>query len=573
MTEKHFNLVTDPWIKVIKQTDNTVEAVSLQTLFANVASYRQLAGEMKVQDLAVMRLLLAIVHTVYSRFDAQGQPYEWLTVAEDSMKVINHDEGDEYVDDVLDTWDDLWANGEFTNIVLQYLSVNEAKFDFFGERPFYQVTKSQYDQLVPAKKRVETGSGTVAVKQINRLISESGNTPALFAPKAGDIKNDVSLGELVRWLIMYQSFTGVTDKTKIVTKEPFSTPTGWVYRLNPVYAKSDNLFTTLMENFVPDIQEEYQIESPVWEYESVQDYIDQRKSLRQPQNRAGLYTTWSRAMHIEWSQEGRPTIFTAGIPMFNSENALIEPMTTWKQDTEKKTNRTFIKPAMKWKQSIGKAMWRQFGDYVNSHYLDTGSKQHAAEPGVVSWLRAVREQNQSVNQTVLTLESAALISDGNATSQAPIIEIVDDMTLRADVLFDDEGAQRWPVRIETTIDTTQTVGSDYWKFVSQIADIRGLGDADRKEYASRETAKYYDALNAPFEKWLGSLQPDEDREARIAEWNKTVEGIVFNCADKFMRTPSPRDFKGIDIEGKRRNLFTTYGVFRSMVAKHLHGEG
>ena len=27
-----------------------------------------------------MRLLLAILHTVYSRFDATGEPYEWLTI-------------------------------------------------------------------------------------------------------------------------------------------------------------------------------------------------------------------------------------------------------------------------------------------------------------------------------------------------------------------------------------------------------------------------------------------------------------------------------------------------------------
>ena len=72
---KEFNLIKDPWIEVIDKK-NREQKVSLIDFFKNVQDYRQLAGEMKSQDLAIFRFLLAILTTVYSRFDYQGQAYD-----------------------------------------------------------------------------------------------------------------------------------------------------------------------------------------------------------------------------------------------------------------------------------------------------------------------------------------------------------------------------------------------------------------------------------------------------------------------------------------------------------------
>lgn len=55
-----FNLVSDPWIKVLKKDYNETE-VSLIELFDNSSEYLQLSGDMKSQDLAILRLLLAIL--------------------------------------------------------------------------------------------------------------------------------------------------------------------------------------------------------------------------------------------------------------------------------------------------------------------------------------------------------------------------------------------------------------------------------------------------------------------------------------------------------------------------------
>lgn len=72
-----FNLVTNPWIKVLKK-DYTESEVSLSELFSNSEDYLQLAGDMKSQDLAILRLLLAILLSVYTRFDADDNTHGWI---------------------------------------------------------------------------------------------------------------------------------------------------------------------------------------------------------------------------------------------------------------------------------------------------------------------------------------------------------------------------------------------------------------------------------------------------------------------------------------------------------------
>ncbi|WDF83244.1 type I-E CRISPR-associated protein Cse1/CasA [Lacticaseibacillus pabuli] len=563
MVNQHFNLVTEPWIKVIVATSGETSTVSLKELFANAQNYRQLAGDMRAQDFAVMRLLLAILHTVYSRYDAAGNAYDWLKLDDTTMQVTDdYSEDEEFNEDLLTTWSNVFEAGKFSEIVQRYLATYEDAFDLFGDRPFYQVTSEEYDNVVPAKKRVATGTGTVAIKQINRLISESANTPDIFTPKTNDYKNEIGNDELTRWLIMYQNFTGVTDKTKVVTDDKYSTPAGWAYRLNPVYVQGKSVFETLMLNLVMVNQysdsETYAVQHPVWETTSNLAYIDNRKKMNKPDNLAELYTTWSRVLHIEWNEDDSPIIFSAGLPIFDTTESFIEPMTTWRWNKKDKE----YKPAMKGTRSLGRAMWRNFGEYVNVYHEDD---YH--EPGVVSWTRFLKERDKIDDDKQLTLASVALISDGNATSQSPVAEVVDDMSVNADVLFDDKGSQRWPTRIEDVIDKSQQIGKDYWSYVSTIARIRNLSSSD---FASRESGKFYEHLNEPFREWLGSLTNQDNRDDKVNEWKQQLQQIVLQCAEQFRQLTTPRDIKGIiNDKGEQENAFTAFNWLKRNVNKDL----
>lgn len=582
MEETSFNLITDPWIQVIDK-NNILQKVSLDTLFRNAQKYKQLAGEMKSQDLAILRFLLAILTTVYSRFNANGEPYEGIELDDRFQIIVDDPDDDEFEPDpslnnsafdeskaLLKTWSDLYQAGHFSNIVTEYLEKYKTKFDMFGDTPFYQVTAETYDSLVPAKKKISTGAGITAIKQINRTISESAHTPNIFTPRSDSFKNQVKIDELVRWLITYQNFTGVTDKTKVNSDEKFSISAGWLYGLNPVFAKGKDLFETLMLNLIFLDEKEKSNEKeklhfilsqkPVWEWNNINDYVSYRMKAELPENISEIYTMWSRILHIEWNKN-IPTIFSAGLPKVSSENAFVEPMTTWKTDKKETT----FRPNTKWIKAVDESMWRIFGQYVRVS-KDNKSRQ----PGVVTWLNLLKDKKILPNNKAINLATISLVSDGKAASQSPAVEIHDDMRISAGVLFDsnEDQALRWPVLIENEIELTKKTVEYYWIFINNIGKLREL--ADPKTFANLYSGKLYNRLNEPFLMWLSSLKNTGDRNEKENIWRITLKQIVLDEAESFMHSASPRDIKGvIDQDNKAKNIFTEYGKFRILVSTKL----
>lgn len=568
MGERQFNLIDDPWIKVIDQ-DSQTQMIGLNQLFAHANRYQRLAGDTSSQDLAVLRLLLAVLHTVYSRVDAEDKAYEWLSLNPKTWQLddaVDDDDSESIVIDLEQTWQTLFENKKFTPAVLNYLHVWHTRFDFFGERPFLQVTQDEYDHFVLEKKRVATGTGTVAVKQIDRRVSESANSPAIFAPKAGNSKTHLTIDELIRWLIAYQNYTGVTDKTKVVMDDKYSTSPGWLYKLNPVFANGRNLFETLMLNLalINPNDPEYQIQRPQWECLSTSEYIQSRKRLLLPDNLAELYTTWSRMLHIEWDEDETPAIFSAGIPMFDNTDAFIEPMTTWRED--KKAKPPVHHPATKRLENLNRAMWRSFGDYIR-----VSGEGKDFEPGIVRWLRRLDNKNLVPDEMPISLKTIGLVSDGNATSQSPAAEFSDDLQLDADVLFDSDTQSNWPTRIEDIIELTQTVGKFYWSYGSTIASLRNL---DGHDFANQQTAIFYEALNAPFKKWLAELTGQDNRDEKIEAWKHELAQLVSSCAENLMQQATPVDMRGkvTGDKGQFVNIFTANNRLQAKVHVALFGK-
>ncbi|OYS00124.1 hypothetical protein CBF68_06675 [Lactobacillus taiwanensis] len=563
MDKKSFNLVTEPWIQVLDKNGNPKE-VSLLDVFEDAASYQRLAGDMASQDLVILRLLVAILTTVYSRVDANGEVYEWLTLDE-KMHVKEADEEDYEYDDLVNTWQLLYKNGQFSKSVAQYLKENSSKFDFLGDAPFYQVNKEVYDQEVPANKKVNIKSlkGTVDIKQINRTISESNNSPSIFSPKTRQTKNEVNMAQLVRWIITYQGFTGVTDKTKVNSKKKFSVSAGWLYGLNPVFAQGENLFQTLMLNLV--FSEEYRVEKPFWEFENAVEYIEFLKDepFARDLSISTLYTLWSRMLHIEWIDD-EPIIFTAGLPKLDSTEAFVEPMTTWRRN--KKTGEVY--PATKHLTDLTKAMWRNFGQYVRTTDSDELEDMH--EPEIIKWLRNVQDSEYLPTDTSLTLRTTTLISDGNATSQSPVVEVNDQFRIKADVLFDKNDKDYWPEDIENMIDLTQQVGKDFWIFTNNISKLRGL---DGTDFADNSTAKFYESLNLPFLTWLASLRNDQERTAKTVEWKNILKKVAIIKAEEVLKNASPRDIIGQESSKEEgsgiNNIFTIFNWYKLNVFRHI----
>lgn len=205
-----YNLIDEPWISVVVDYKGTTKLVGLKEFFEHAHEYIALAGDMPTQDFAVMRFLLAILHTVFSRYDAHGEPYEMIELNDRMQQIekVDLEDEEDYEDALMETWKDLWNAKKFPEIVVKYLDAWHDRFYLFDDKyPFYQVTEDIFKEatIYNNQKSVVEDVGKISFKTINRLISESNEKVSIFSMKNSD-KNKLTTAQLTRWIIHYGLF-------------------------------------------------------------------------------------------------------------------------------------------------------------------------------------------------------------------------------------------------------------------------------------------------------------------------------------------------------------------------------
>ena len=114
-----YNLLEESWIPVVEAKNSESKKVSLIEIFENAEKYRDIATDTKTQDFAITRLLLAILQTVFSRFDYQGNSHIGIELDEKFRQVhdVDEDDIDDYTDSLKETWENLWESKKFPKIV------------------------------------------------------------------------------------------------------------------------------------------------------------------------------------------------------------------------------------------------------------------------------------------------------------------------------------------------------------------------------------------------------------------------------------------------------------------------
>lgn len=542
-----YNLLDEKWIQVAGK--DTVEKVSIKELFAGAAKYKELAGDMKTQDFAVMRVMLAILHTVFSRFDSNGEPYEFFEVDEESFLQIGElEENDleDYEDALYQTWIDIWNAKEFPKVVYEYLEKWRERFFLYDDKyPFFQVTKEVIEKDA-------AGGGEFYGKNINRLVSESNNKQAYFSPKDESYKEYIADDELARWLITLQGYIGTSDKKKVGTAKTYSK--GWLYDLGGVYLQGNNVFETLMLNFAIAHNENnnlLKMQKPCWEAETMEKNIESYFHNR-IDNIASLYTAWCREIFIDpnRTKEDKFVCFIAKLPEIEHSDAFLEPMTVWKyNDTGEYKDK--YRPR---KHDVNKSMWRNFG-------LLTGVGEGTRKPGVIEWLNKLGDISESeelgFNKENITLCAVCMLDDGNATSWAPIDEVEDTLNLKERVLAD-TGNTGWIIRINKTIsDTKKTIKSVLEKFIKDLLEIRNMEKADVSKYVEQ----FYFRIDLSFRKWIESLDIDNDKDTKEIEWNGILKKAMKEYVDELVSSSGLRDYKGIETSTGVKNIATIYNSF------------
>lgn len=536
MEQIEFNLLREPWIRVMRQ-DCSVQECSLTEVLLDSHKYLRLAGELPTQDVAILRLLLAVLHTVFYRVDPEG----------DEAPIEERSEA-------IKRWKELWDLGCFPEkAIREYLETWEDRFWLFHpEYPFYQVPD------------VEGKGSEFKAFKLNGELSESKNKLRLFPSRAGECKESLSYAEAARWLISIMAF----DDSASIKKET-GTGVGWLGQHINVYAVGSNLFETLMLNltFLKDGNKLWEEENlPAWENPASR--MAKKKEIAVPENQAALLTLQSRRI-ILIRADGKVIGHSAtGGDFFGedgSENAFSEQMTQWIARKGTKGQN----PIIPMQADANKQMWRDFESIVNE------SDRHI--PGVAAWIRELKKKKVLFKKYV-HFTSVGVNYDSNKASLTDII--YDHLDFHASLL--DEAGKLWTNIIQKKIMQTQEAAQYLGKLAADIYQAKSGQEYSKAKNAKAANAEidrvknqaeqdYYAAVDLPFREWLRSIDPEQGndqlfRDEKDRQWREEAYKIALRQGESMVRGAGDIAFVGRWIKnGDREDFFSSSKAYNTFL--------
>lgn len=562
MQEKEFNLLDEPWIRVITPSLEQKE-VSLTDALIHAHEYKGLSGEMPTQDAAVLRVLLAAAVTCFYRYDACGRPVRLVSGDEEEDELEDEEEEAQDADDdaedadeegertVLRRWQRYWKKGKFPEqAVREYLETWRERFWLFHPKtPFWQVKDLQYG----TDYGVECLFGNIKE-------SNNGKTRHHFSMTEGEELNRLGYGEAACWLVHLNAYAVNVKTDKEAPGMGLPVGVGRLGQLGFVMVNGENLFQILMLNLCArntdkDIWAE---PKPVWEQAVRTGQGCEREEF---DNLPELYTIQSRRIMLKRDEGGGITGFRAmGGDFCPVEDAFCEPMTIWKskkEDKKKDQNSPHFLPQ---EHDPAVRAWREFPallDFGGSE--DEKRKKHI--PGVVQWIQTLYSKKLIPSDHLITFRMIGMIY-GDQMKYTYGDCVNDSLTLSADLLAELNGV--WRTYITDQVEKCQAVAKEALYHAANKFCKLLYGDGSAKS-GIREAlvGQYYFSIDAPFREWLVSIKPTSDSpDEKQAEWEKqsyyyarkTVEDYISTLgADLYLNREE-------EIKGGRKRLLTIPGI-------------
>lgn len=471
MEERAFSLLKEPWICVIR-ADGGPAKLSLTEVLTQAHQIRDLAGESKTQDSAMLRLLLAVIYAVFSRVNEQGLAEEVETVRE-----------------ALRRWAALWDLGEFPQEPIQnYFAQWQERFWLFHpERPFYQIPELQ-GTTNPAKK-------------LNGALVESSNKTQLFSLWNGERKNRLTYDEAARWLVFLQGFGDTA------AKKP-SPKLSWLGSIGLIMAKGESLFETLMLNLVlwKDGTERWEEGVPSWEEELPKEKL---REISIPYNQAALLTVQCRRVLLQREDAWVTSYVEAAGDYFPKENAFCEQMTLWDGIKERGQIIGYRPRA----HQPSRQMWRDFSVLMG---------QDVRKPGIVAWIGLLKARKKLAKSKMISFQISG-VKYGNMYCGI-VDEFSDQLQMYSGLL--DELGHKWQNTIIDEVGLCDQLAKTVGKLAYKVD--RAMG-GDGKTAASRAQEQCYYRLDIPFRQWLLAIDPDanlQDQQEMRRAWRNQAKTIA-----------------------------------------------
>lgn len=489
-----FNLIEEPWIRVLDD-ECRLKEVGIKDALLNAHNFVGLSGEIKTQDFAVLRFLLALMYTIFYRYDLDGSE---IDLRENKNLIANN-------------WTTMWENGYIpAEPVEKYLEKWQDRFWLFDEaHPFYQ------SKAVEGKTKKTISSA----KMIGTLF-ESENKKRLFSDRR-EQGRALSCPEAARWLLHLNCFDDIAAKNPTPKRS-------WVSQLGLIALKGKNLFETIMLNFCADVDVDKDVfdQCPSWEQDN--NNVEFNRLITVPRDQAALLSLMSRRILLCKKDDGDvEDYYLAGGDYFEDLEVFHEQMTLWGAYQEKKNSPYTYKPR---RHNPDRRIWQEFGSIVG---LNETNSESSRRPGVIDRLSQLREEEIL---EVANIATAAIIYDYNQLMTLPVIDSVSDsLSLHAQIFENPEWHRMIVKEIKNCDDAAYQVG----KLFKEIQFASGRQDKDAKTNLSGELSakmRFYDSIDEPFRLWLEDLRGDDDLdfEERMIEIEKTLRKIAFSVGDSIV---------------------------------------
>lgn len=515
MKDIEFNLLDEKWI-LVRKSDCTVDELSLTDALLKSHEYVELAGELPTQNVSILRLMLAVLHTVFSRYSPQGEPAPLY----DS-------------DDAADRWKELWNAGRLPEKpIREYLaSVHDRFWLFHPERPFYQTEAAKIGTEYTASK-------------LNGAVSESGNKIRLFCGCTGVQKSELSYSEAARWLLYVNNYDDTSSKPK--GKNLPSPGAGWLGKLGLITIRGNNLFETLVYNLIllnhkRNFSEVWGPECPAWEPDVPN--TAERAEIPMPDNLSELYTLQSRRLWLNRDDNEKVIGYNLlGGDFFEKVDAFIEPMTVW---SKVKGNERAGEKFQPRRHDSSVQMWREF-----SYAFETAEGSHI--PGVVLWTKYIKQ---------MLPESRKLISFSIASVQYGDKDFFvndvfsDSLTFHTDLLT--EIGEHWRAKITDEIKKCDESAAAL-RFLAKDIELAAGSAEDtvlKRAVVERAREQYYYEIDLPFRNWLERIDPNweivsEQEEQALREWHETAKRIALRIGQELVESAGTAAIVGRAVKDK-----------------------
>ena len=510
-----FNLLDEPWIRVTR-LDGASDEVSLLAVFREAADISGIHGEIASQDVAILRLLLAICHRT------MGGPEN------------------------MDTWEEYWNDpGRLGRDAVAYLESYRDRFDLRDpERPFFQVAG------------IHAASGKTS--GLESLIADVPNGDPFFTTRIAQGLESISWAEAARWLVHVHAFdpsgirTGAVGDPRVKGGKGYPIGPGWTGQIGVVTVNGKSLERTLLLNTVvcekvDGLDVDPAADLPPWEREP--DTPAGSLAL-EPMGPVSCYTWQTRRVLLHGGARVTSLFLGNGDKATPQNRYLVEPMTAWRY-SEPQTRKLKAIVYMPRKLPTDRAFWRGLSTLVAQlsprvTVKRAGDVPRYRSPGVISFYQGLM-LNRIVPLTGLIPLHAVGIEYG--AQEAVVSELVDDVLSLPAGLLNRDNARLLGV-VHDAMEETEGTAFALRSLAANLDRARGGSPDTASAARDHAGAAFYQVIDERFPRWLASLDGADPAEARD-QWRTLLRSEAWRQQETLASTAPDTAFAGRG-EGKER---------------------